>query len=162
MNCTSSTINTSTERNISLKLIVSLKRNAWTKRYMNCSADRYNTRASGSRRLISHAMECIKCVLPRPTPPCRKSGLNDTSPPSDTRRAAAWASSFGLPTTKFSNVKRGSNDAPGRSGEPVAALAGFGVAAAAGADGFAAAPVLNVRRVTLMPRFANSDLIASP
>ncbi|MNU06760.1 hypothetical protein D3C72_2520690 [compost metagenome] len=30
---------------------------------------------------------------------------------SATRRAAAWASSFGLPTTKFSKVKRGSSGA---------------------------------------------------
>ena len=40
MNCTSSTISTSTARNCCLKVIVSRKRSAWTKRYMNCSAER--------------------------------------------------------------------------------------------------------------------------
>ena len=40
MNCTSSTISMSTERNISLKPCISLKRRAETKRYMNCSAER--------------------------------------------------------------------------------------------------------------------------
>ena len=47
MNWTSSTINTSTERNSCLKLIVSFSRKAWIKRYMNCSADRYSTRRCG-------------------------------------------------------------------------------------------------------------------
>src|SRR3989338_8631910 len=37
MNCTSSTISTSTERKISLKSMICLSRRAWTKRYMNCS-----------------------------------------------------------------------------------------------------------------------------
>ena len=40
MNCTSSTISTSTERNSSLKSMIWRSRSAWTKRYMNCSAER--------------------------------------------------------------------------------------------------------------------------
>jgi hypothetical protein len=47
MNCTSSTISTSTDRNSSLKSIICRSRSACTKRYMNCSADRYSTRRSG-------------------------------------------------------------------------------------------------------------------
>ncbi len=38
-----------TARNISLKSIIVRSRRAWTKRYMNCSADRYSTRSSGRR-----------------------------------------------------------------------------------------------------------------
>ena len=40
MNCTSSTISTSTERKSSLKSITCFSRSAWMKRYMNCSAER--------------------------------------------------------------------------------------------------------------------------
>jgi hypothetical protein len=52
------------------------------------------------------AMACIRWVLPKPTPPYKNSGLKVTGPASATRRAAAWASSFGLPTTKLSNVRK--------------------------------------------------------
>ena len=112
MNCTSSTIKTSTERNSSLKSIILRSRKACTKRYMNCSAERYITLMSGRFDCSSQAIECIKWVFPRPTPPYKNRGLKVTGPASATRFAAAWANSLGLPTTKFSNTKRWSSFAP--------------------------------------------------
>ncbi len=47
--------------------------------------------------------------------------MKGTARASATRCAAAWASSFDLPTTKFSKVKRGSSGALTSSGAKVAA-----------------------------------------
>ena len=47
---------------------------------------------------------CIKCVLPKPTPPWRNNGLYEVAGASATARAAAWANLLYPPTTKVSNV----------------------------------------------------------
>ena len=125
MNCTSSTIKTSTERNSCLKSIILRSRSACTNRYMNCSADRYTTLRSGLRLCSSHAIACIRWVLPKPTPPYKNNGLKLTASPSPTRRAAACANSFGLPTTNVSKLKRESNGAPGSSSDDFASCPTF-------------------------------------
>ena len=79
---------------------------------MNFSAERYITLRFASWRRICPAIACIRCVLPSPTPPYRNSGLKGAAGKSAMRLAAANASSFGCPTTKFSNVQRGSSGAP--------------------------------------------------
>ncbi len=120
MNWTSSIISTSTERNWSLNATVSLNRKARMNWYMNFSADMYSTRRCGCFSRRFQAMACIRWVLPRPTPPYRNSGLNGTVSLSATRRAAAKASSLGLPTTKFAKLNRGSSGALIASAESAA------------------------------------------
>ncbi len=71
---------------------------------------------------------------------------------SATRRAAAWASSLGLPTMKFSKVKRGSRGAPISAfsspalspvmGRPFFAAAASAAGAGGSAGAWAAAPTL--------------------
>ena len=71
----------------------------------------------------------MRCVLPKPTPPYKNSGLNVTSPPSATRFDAAYASSFGFPTINVSKVNRASIGALVNSDEkpPFFAALDFGV-----------------------------------
>ena len=65
-----------------------------------------------SPRASSRPIACIRCVLPRPTPPYRNSGLKPgLDGRSATLLAQACANSFGLPTTKLSKLKRGSSGA---------------------------------------------------
>src|SRR5215467_7026272 len=52
-------------------------------------------------------MACIRCVLPRPTPPYTNRGLYVRAGACATARLAAWAISLFGPTTKDSNVFRG-------------------------------------------------------
>src|SRR5688500_9512978 len=80
--------------------------------FRNRSADRYATRIPGERRRISCAMACMRWVLPRPTPPYRKSGSYDREGDAATARAAACANWFDEPTTNVSNVNRGLSTSP--------------------------------------------------
>jgi hypothetical protein len=88
--------------------------------------------------------------------------LKVTPPPSATRRAAAWASSFGLPTTKLSNVKRPSSGEVGRSLSPAAAAAGGSAARGAAGDGGQSLDTPNSSRLTLKPSLASIRRIMSP
>ena len=56
-------------------------------------------------------MECIRCVLPSPTPPYRNNGLYTSPGDSATAREAAWAKLLFPPTTNVSNVYLGFNPA---------------------------------------------------
>ena len=57
---------------------------------------------------MSQATACIKCVLPKPTPPNKKRGLKVTLSLYATLFAAAKANSFDFPTTKTLKLNLGS------------------------------------------------------
>ena len=74
---------------------------------VNFSLVTYKTLACGLFLRIKWPMECIRWVLPRPTPPYIKSGLYISPGDSATAKEAACARLLLAPTTKLSNVYRG-------------------------------------------------------
>ena len=96
--------------------------------------------------------------------------MNVTLPPSATRRAAACASSFGLPTTKLSKVQRPSSGEAGRSTSvptsevpwiaAVATAGGESAGSRIGAPARGATP--NSSRLTVTPFLQRSWRMASP
>ena len=74
---------------------------------MNFSEVTYNILVFLLCTNISFAIACIKWVLPKPTPPYKKSGLYDVAGASATANAAACANLLLFPTTKLSNVYLG-------------------------------------------------------
>src|SRR5690242_6357754 len=101
---------------------------------------------------------CIKCVLPSPTPPYRKSGLYDFDGCSATACAAACANWLLLPTTNVSNVYRGFSWWFEESKSSFACAGGG--AAAAGVDSVSAQT--NSSRLPDMPNSASTASKKSP
>ena len=127
MNCTSSTISTSTDRKICLKVMVSCSRSDRTKRYMNCSADRYShPRLGKAGRAIPRRWRASGASLPRPTAAIQKQRIERRrrARPSATRLAAAWGQFVGAFSTMKSSkvfrqgfrVRAGQIGAPGAHG----------------------------------------------
>ena len=75
---------------------------------MNFSADKYTTFLLGFVSLIFQAIACIKCVLPKPTPPYITTGLNAISSDSAILCAAAATKLLDGPMTNLSKVYLGS------------------------------------------------------
>ena len=72
---------------------------------VNISADMYKTVFSGCLSLISTPIACAKCVLPNPTPPNIKSGLNEVPPGLfATAKPALLANLFESPSRKLSKL----------------------------------------------------------
>ena len=81
--------------------------NAWISSFVNVSLVTYTTFFLGLKSRIKCAIECIRCVLPSPTPPYKKRGLYTSPGDSATARDAACAKLLLLPTINVSNVYLG-------------------------------------------------------
>ena len=106
-NCISSIIRTSMLRYFSLNSAFFLPLRESIRSFVNVSLVTYKTRTLGSLRRIQWAIDCIRCVLPRPAPPQINSGLQRVPGDSATASEAACANRLLEPTTKVSNVQRG-------------------------------------------------------
>ena len=75
--------------------------------FVNFSEETYTTFGSSCWHIIWCPIACIKCVLPRPTPPYKNKGLYALAGDSATATHAACANLLLLPITKVSKVYLG-------------------------------------------------------